>query len=142
MKINIKFNKIDISVANIVRSVRLKFIWQQEKKEWIKAHESAFCYMSKGWSSVKKDTSYCYKPCPKLHIAFFTSWLINNTFIILLNNEYMKISKKFKGYIYTIYIICHVFNRSWNDSCHIEKKCCNVVSWSSVILSVHEWSVI
>jgi hypothetical protein len=34
--------------------------------------------------------------CPKLHIAFFTSLLISDTFIILLYNEYIKNSKKLK----------------------------------------------
>lgn len=109
MKININF-KIDISVANIMDSVRLKYIWWQEERKWIKVHESAFCYMSKGWSRVKKKTSYYYNLCPKIYIAFFTSWLISNTFIILLNNIW-KLAKNLKGYIYIHYILYVMFSR-------------------------------
>jgi hypothetical protein len=40
----------------------------------------------KGWSRVQ----WMQVICPKLHIAFFTSLLISDTFIILLYNEYTK----------------------------------------------------
>jgi len=40
-------------------------------------------------------------------------------------------------------IICHVFKISSSDSWHIGEKYCVVVFlWSSVIISINEWSVI
>lgn len=79
---------------------------EMNKSTWV----SILLYV-KSWSRVKKKTSYYYNLCQKLHIAFFTSWLISNTFIILLNNEIWKLAKNLKGDKYIYYILYVMFSR-------------------------------